>query len=138
MNIGFRRATLALTTTVVLLSACTTLDPYTREEQTARAQRNALIGAAAGAASLSAGASSAGASAASWAASSAAACFVATFALRPATNKAVPREQAPGPRPQGQAKSATGWGGTHHTGAHLEKVGSSQASKYFCMYFPPV
>lgn len=29
--------------------ACTTLDPYTREEQTARAQRNALIGAAAGA-----------------------------------------------------------------------------------------
>ena len=31
------------------LAACTTLDPYTREEQTARAQRNALIGAAAGA-----------------------------------------------------------------------------------------
>jgi outer membrane protein OmpA-like peptidoglycan-associated protein len=30
-------------------TACTTLDPYTREEQTARAQRNALIGAAAGA-----------------------------------------------------------------------------------------
>ncbi len=29
--------------------ACTTLDPYTREEQAARAQRNALIGAAAGA-----------------------------------------------------------------------------------------
>jgi outer membrane protein OmpA-like peptidoglycan-associated protein len=35
--------------TVVSLSACTTLDPYTREEQMARAQRNALIGAAAGA-----------------------------------------------------------------------------------------
>jgi len=34
---------------VLAVSACTTLDPYTREEQTARAQRNALIGAAAGA-----------------------------------------------------------------------------------------
>ncbi|MDX1561927.1 MAG: OmpA family protein [Gammaproteobacteria bacterium] len=34
---------------VVTLSACTTLDPFTREEQMARAQRNALIGAAAGA-----------------------------------------------------------------------------------------
>jgi len=33
----------------VTLAACTTLDPYTREEQAARAQRNALIGAAAGA-----------------------------------------------------------------------------------------
>jgi len=33
----------------LLISACTTLDPYTREEQMARAQRNALIGAAAGA-----------------------------------------------------------------------------------------
>jgi outer membrane protein OmpA-like peptidoglycan-associated protein len=33
----------------VTLTACTTLDPYSREEQTARAQRNALIGAAAGA-----------------------------------------------------------------------------------------
>ena len=31
------------------ITACTTLDPYTREEQAARAQRNALIGAAAGA-----------------------------------------------------------------------------------------
>lgn len=31
-------------------SACTTLDPYTREEQTARAQRQALIGAGVGAA----------------------------------------------------------------------------------------
>jgi outer membrane protein OmpA-like peptidoglycan-associated protein len=30
-------------------TACTTLDPYTREEQTARAQRQAVIGAAAGA-----------------------------------------------------------------------------------------
>src|SRR5688572_4851173 len=34
----------------VALSACTTLDPYTREEQPARAQRQAVIGAAAGAA----------------------------------------------------------------------------------------
>lgn len=33
----------------LLASACTTLDPYTREEQTARAQRQAVIGAAAGA-----------------------------------------------------------------------------------------
>jgi outer membrane protein OmpA-like peptidoglycan-associated protein len=34
---------------LLLLSACTTLDPYTREERTARAQRQAVIGAAAGA-----------------------------------------------------------------------------------------
>jgi outer membrane protein OmpA-like peptidoglycan-associated protein len=34
---------------VVAASACTTYDPYTREEQAARAQRNALLGAAAGA-----------------------------------------------------------------------------------------
>ncbi len=34
----------------VTLSACTTLDPYTREERVARAQRQAVIGAAAGAA----------------------------------------------------------------------------------------
>jgi outer membrane protein OmpA-like peptidoglycan-associated protein len=33
----------------VAASACTTHDPYTREEQPARAQRNALLGAAAGA-----------------------------------------------------------------------------------------
>jgi outer membrane protein OmpA-like peptidoglycan-associated protein len=33
----------------VALSACTTLDPYTREERPARAQRQAVIGAAAGA-----------------------------------------------------------------------------------------
>ena len=33
----------------LLASACTTLDPYTREEQAARAQRQAIIGAAAGA-----------------------------------------------------------------------------------------
>ena len=34
---------------IVAVSACTTYDPYTREEQAARAQRNAFIGAAAGA-----------------------------------------------------------------------------------------
>jgi outer membrane protein OmpA-like peptidoglycan-associated protein len=34
---------------VLGLSACTTLDPYTREERPARAQRQAVIGAAAGA-----------------------------------------------------------------------------------------
>jgi outer membrane protein OmpA-like peptidoglycan-associated protein len=35
---------------VIALPACTTLDPYTREEQTARAQRQAIIGAGVGAA----------------------------------------------------------------------------------------
>ena len=34
---------------IVATSACTTLDPYTREEKTAKAQRQAVIGAAAGA-----------------------------------------------------------------------------------------
>jgi outer membrane protein OmpA-like peptidoglycan-associated protein len=34
---------------LVVLSACTTLDAYTRQEQTAKAQRQAVIGAAAGA-----------------------------------------------------------------------------------------
>jgi outer membrane protein OmpA-like peptidoglycan-associated protein len=34
---------------VMAVSACTTLDPYTREERPARAQRQAVIGAAAGA-----------------------------------------------------------------------------------------
>ena len=33
----------------VLASACTTIDPYTREERTARAQRQAVIGAVSGA-----------------------------------------------------------------------------------------
>jgi outer membrane protein OmpA-like peptidoglycan-associated protein len=42
-------ATLAVACAIVL-PACTTLDPYTREERTARAQRQAVIGAAAGAA----------------------------------------------------------------------------------------
>ncbi|MDX1499350.1 MAG: OmpA family protein [Woeseiaceae bacterium] len=34
---------------VVVISGCTTLDPYTREEQTSKATKGALIGAAAGA-----------------------------------------------------------------------------------------
>lgn len=45
-----KRPLLAALAGIVVLSACTTIDPYTREEQTARAQRQALIGAAAGAA----------------------------------------------------------------------------------------
>jgi outer membrane protein OmpA-like peptidoglycan-associated protein len=44
------RLVATLTGAIVVLSACTTLDPYTREERTARAQRQAVIGAAAGAA----------------------------------------------------------------------------------------
>jgi outer membrane protein OmpA-like peptidoglycan-associated protein len=39
----------ALMIGIVAASACTTLDPYTREERPARAQRQAVIGAAAGA-----------------------------------------------------------------------------------------
>ena len=34
---------------LMVLSACTTVDPYTRDERTARSQRQAVIGAAAGA-----------------------------------------------------------------------------------------
>jgi outer membrane protein OmpA-like peptidoglycan-associated protein len=45
---GSRLGTLAVGLAVAL-SACTTLDPYTREERPARAQRQAVIGAAAGA-----------------------------------------------------------------------------------------
>lgn len=47
-NIG--RAWTPVCIAALLASACTTLDPYTREEQTARAQRGAIIGAASGAA----------------------------------------------------------------------------------------
>lgn len=55
MNFGRIKGTrmkidrIAIVSVALLASACTTLDPYTREEQTSRAQRNALIGAAAGA-----------------------------------------------------------------------------------------
>ena len=40
---------ISLLAAAVLFSGCTTLDPYTREEQTSKATRGALIGAAAGA-----------------------------------------------------------------------------------------
>jgi outer membrane protein OmpA-like peptidoglycan-associated protein len=45
----YSRAGVAMLSAVVALTACTTLDPYTREERPARAQRQAVIGAAAGA-----------------------------------------------------------------------------------------
>jgi outer membrane protein OmpA-like peptidoglycan-associated protein len=45
----FSRAGAAVLGIVVALSACTTLDPYTREEKTAKAQRQAVIGSVAGA-----------------------------------------------------------------------------------------
>jgi outer membrane protein OmpA-like peptidoglycan-associated protein len=45
----YSRAGVAMLGAVVALTACTTLDPYTREERPARAQRQAVIGAAAGA-----------------------------------------------------------------------------------------
>ncbi len=40
---------LIVATTAIFFSACTTLDPYTREEQASRAQRGAIIGAVSGA-----------------------------------------------------------------------------------------
>lgn len=43
------RTILALTAVAVLATGCKTLDPYTREEQTSKATKGALIGAAAGA-----------------------------------------------------------------------------------------
>lgn len=47
---SFSRAGAATIGLAIALSACTVLDPYTREEETAKAQRQAIIGAAAGAA----------------------------------------------------------------------------------------
>ena len=46
-NIG--RATSLICIAALFSTACTTVDPYTREEQTARAQRGAVIGAISGA-----------------------------------------------------------------------------------------
>ena len=43
-----KSAWISLTAMVCLLSACTTLDPYTREEKTSNAAKGAAIGAAAG------------------------------------------------------------------------------------------
>lgn len=44
-----RRAGLVCIAMTAVATACTTLDPYTREEQTSRAQRGAIIGAVSGA-----------------------------------------------------------------------------------------
>lgn len=49
MRIRHKSVACAILTGSITLSACTTLDPYTREEQTARAQRQAVIGAVSGA-----------------------------------------------------------------------------------------
>ncbi|MDH3400100.1 MAG: OmpA family protein [Chromatiales bacterium] len=49
MNIFTNRTAVSLLAGAVLLSACTTLDPYTREEQTSSATKGAIIGAVSGA-----------------------------------------------------------------------------------------
>ena len=49
MNFRSEKNILALAALVVFVSACTTLDPYTREEKTSSGTKGALIGAAAGA-----------------------------------------------------------------------------------------
>jgi outer membrane protein OmpA-like peptidoglycan-associated protein len=49
MNKRSGKIILALTTAVVFVSGCQTLDPYTREEQTSNATKGALIGAGIGA-----------------------------------------------------------------------------------------
>ncbi|MCJ7558101.1 MAG: OmpA family protein [Gammaproteobacteria bacterium] len=48
MNRVIKKTTVSLLGTIVLLSACTTLDPYTHEEKTSSATKGALIGAASG------------------------------------------------------------------------------------------
>ncbi len=48
-TLNLRKAGAAAIGLAVAVSACTTLDPYSREERPARAQRQAVIGAAAGA-----------------------------------------------------------------------------------------
>ena len=48
MNIRTLRLTSAMLGIVIVAAGCTTLDPYTREEQTSKATKGALIGAAAG------------------------------------------------------------------------------------------
>ena len=49
MNKRFQKRILALSTAMVFVAGCTTLDPYTREEQTSQATKGALIGAGIGA-----------------------------------------------------------------------------------------
>ena len=48
MNFGSQKLVLTVAVATVFVSGCTTLDPYTREEQTSSATKGALIGAAAG------------------------------------------------------------------------------------------
>lgn len=48
MNCILKRTTVSMLGALVLLSACTTLDPYTHEEKTSSATKGALIGAASG------------------------------------------------------------------------------------------
>ncbi len=48
MHTGSKKLILAMTAMTVFVSACETLDPYTREEKTSSATKGALIGAAAG------------------------------------------------------------------------------------------
>jgi outer membrane protein OmpA-like peptidoglycan-associated protein len=48
MNCILKRTTMSMLGALVLLSACTTLDPYTHEEKTSSATKGALIGAASG------------------------------------------------------------------------------------------
>ena len=49
MNKRFQKRILALSMAMVFVTGCTTLDPYTREEQTSQATKGALIGAGIGA-----------------------------------------------------------------------------------------
>ena len=49
MNLRTLRTVAIISTLGVLAAACTTLDPYTREEKTSKATKGALIGAAVGA-----------------------------------------------------------------------------------------
>lgn len=48
MNLRSQKLILTVAVATVFVSGCTTLDPYTREEQTSSATKGALIGAAAG------------------------------------------------------------------------------------------
>ena len=48
MNYFLKKTTISMLGALVMLSACTTLDPYTHEEKTSSATKGALIGAASG------------------------------------------------------------------------------------------
>ena len=49
MNRFTNKTAVSMLAAAVLLSACTTLDPYTREEQTSSATKGAIVGAVSGA-----------------------------------------------------------------------------------------